>query len=68
MTISTKYIGLDVHRGTISIAVADGGGDREIRFFGTVANDCEALHKGLTSIGKDGATLRFATNPASAGL
>lgn len=32
-------IGLDVYRDTISIAVADEGLDREIRFFGTVAND-----------------------------
>ncbi|WP_159587541.1 IS110 family transposase [Chelativorans xinjiangense] len=58
MTISTKYIGLDVHRDTISIAVADEARNREIRFFGTVANDGEALHKALTSIGKDGATLK----------
>lgn len=58
MTISTKFIGLDVHRDTISIAVADDGGDREIRFFGTVANDCEVLRKALASIGKDGAPLK----------
>ncbi|MDX3929923.1 MAG: transposase, partial [Shinella sp.] len=58
MTISTKFIGLDVHRDTISIAVADEGGDREIRFFGTVANDCEVLRKALASIGKDGAPLK----------
>lgn len=58
MTISTKFIGLDLHPDSISIAVADDGGDREIRFFGTVANDCEVLRKALASIGKDGAPLK----------
>lgn len=48
---------LDVHRDTISIVVADDGSDREVEFFGTVANDCEVRHKGLPRIGKDGATL-----------
>ncbi|MCG7509367.1 hypothetical protein [Mesorhizobium retamae] len=52
MTISTKYLGLDVHRDTISIAVADEGRDREIRFFGTIANDGDALLRASVNIGK----------------
>lgn len=41
MTVFAKHVSLDVHRDTITIAVADGGGDRKARFFGTLANDCE---------------------------
>ena len=47
MTISTKYLGLDVHRDTISIVIADEGRDWEIRFFGTVANAGEVLDSTL---------------------
>ncbi len=38
----TKYVGLDVHKDTIAVAVADAAGG-EARFFGTIANTPEAL-------------------------
>lgn len=68
MAILTKYIGLDVHRDTISIAVADDGGDREVRFFGTVANDCTLLDKALASIGKDGTPLKVCDEAGPCGF
>lgn len=58
MSISTKYIGLDVHQDTIAIAVADEGAHREVRFFGTVANSADGLRRALSSIGKDGSHLQ----------
>ena len=35
----TKFIGLDVHKDTIAVAVAEDGADREVRFFGTIPNN-----------------------------
>lgn len=58
MSVEKKFIGLDVHQDTIAIAVADGGLDREVRYFGTIANRPEALHAALKKIGQDGAELR----------
>ena len=59
MTISTQHVGLDVHRDTLSIAVADEGGNRGIRFFGAVPNSGDALAKALATIGKDGTHFRL---------
>jgi len=58
MSVGKKFIGLDVHQDTIAIAVADDGLDREVRYFGTIANRPEALHDALKKIGQDGAELR----------
>ena len=33
-----KYIGLDVHKNSIAIAIADQGRDQEVRFYGTIKN------------------------------
>jgi transposase len=58
MSAGKKFIGLDVHQDTIAIAVADEGNDKEVRYFGTVANRPEALHAALGRIAKDGFELR----------
>src|SRR4051812_34279827 len=41
----TKYVGLDVHKDTIAVAVAEDGRDREVRFQGTIPNTPEALRR-----------------------
>jgi transposase len=47
----TKFIGLDVHKDTIVIAVAEGGRDGEVRNYGTISNDLHALEKALRKLG-----------------
>jgi transposase len=41
--MTVKFIGLDAHKDTIAVAVADGDGAREVRFHGTMANTPEAI-------------------------
>lgn len=42
---NTKFIGLDVHKKTITIAIADGTRKGEIRSYGTIPNDIKTLNK-----------------------
>ena len=46
------YIGLDVHKDSIVIAIADPDLKGEIRIFGTITNDLQALEKALNRIRK----------------
>ncbi len=48
----TLYLGLDVHKDSITIAVAEPGPEGEIRLFGTITNDLHALEKALIRIRK----------------
>lgn len=58
MSVGKKFIGLDVHQDTIAIAIADDGVDKEVRYYGTIANRAETLHVALKKIGQDGSELR----------
>ena len=44
------YIGLDVHKDSITIAIAPAVRVSEIRLFGTISNDLHALEKALARI------------------
>jgi len=42
---TVKFIGMDVHKKTITIAIADEGRQNQPRIYGTIANDLGALDK-----------------------
>ena len=44
MKDGSKYVGLDVHKETIAVSIADAHGG-EVRYFGEIKNSPEALHK-----------------------
>ncbi len=48
----TLYLGLDVHKESITIAVAQGEPKGEIRLFGTITNSIHALERALLRIRK----------------
>jgi transposase len=52
MNTNTLYLGLDVHKDSITIAIAQPGPKGEIRLFGTITNDVDRLEKALRRIRK----------------
>ena len=53
-----KYIGLDVHKNSISIAIAEDGQKRDVNFYGVINNDMDQLHKFLRRQISQGAETR----------
>ena len=53
------YVGLDVNKESIVVAVAAGGLRGEVREYGRIANTPAALDRLLRKLGGDGMTLRF---------
>jgi len=56
---TTKFLGLDVHSKTISVAIADEGRKGEVRHYGTIENTTEAIDKVIKSLTTSGAELKF---------
>lgn len=54
----SKYVGLDVHKETIAVSVAEANGG-EVRYWGEIANTPEAVEKLIRQLRKNGATLSF---------
>ena len=55
----TLYIGLDVHKATLSITVAEDGRDGAVRFIGTIPNTPTDVVKLAKRLSKDGCQLEF---------
>jgi transposase len=56
---ATKFIGLDVHSKTISVAIADEGRKGEVRHYGTIENTTGAIEKLIKSLTSTSIELRF---------
>jgi hypothetical protein len=46
MKLSTNYVGLDVHKSSISVSLAEEGRDGEVRHYGVIENRPEILWGG----------------------
>src|SRR6516165_6411164 len=53
------YVGLDVHKEGIVVAVAEGGARGEVREYGRIANTRSALDGLARKLGREGVKLRF---------
>lgn len=53
-----KYVGLDVHKNSIAIAIADHGREGEVRYYGKISNTMEQLDKVLRKLISQNAELR----------
>jgi transposase len=55
----TRYVGLDVHKATISVATAEDGRDGAVRFIGPILNTPGEILKMANRLAKDGHRLEF---------
>jgi hypothetical protein len=56
---TTTYVGLDVHKATISVAVAESGRNSEVRQIGVVENRVEVVLKLAKRLSEGGRRLSF---------
>jgi transposase len=61
------YVGLDVHKEGIVVAVAEGGERGEVRDYGRIANTPAALRRLVGKLGQEGVVLRFCSEAGPCG-
>lgn len=56
---SITVVGMDVHKNSISIAVAETGGSMEVRHYGKIGGTMDALDRAVRKLMSSGSTLHF---------
>ena len=59
MDESITYVGLDVHKDTIAVALAETGAHKDVREYGKIANTAMALNALAAKLSRAGSELRF---------
>ena len=59
MTDLTLFVGLDVHKKTISVAVVEAAAGAVVRFYGTIANTPDSVRTLCRKLSKEGQQLHF---------
>lgn len=59
MKKSTMFVGLDVHKNSIDVALAPDGRDNEVRHYGSIGGDLDSLEKLTRKLVSQGKSLRF---------
>lgn len=63
---TTKYVGMDVHKETIAVAIAkDGRGDAV--YYGKISNNAKAIRKLVKKVTSDGESVSFCYEPGPCG-
>jgi transposase len=57
---TTIFVGLDVHKKTISVATVEARASADVRFYGTIPNTPEAIRAMLRKLSKGGQRLHLA--------
>ena len=65
----TRFVGLDVHRDTVALALAVGGPDLEVRFLGQMPHDVPKLVRRIQELGEVGSVqVAYEAGPTGYGL
>jgi transposase len=56
---SITYVGLDVHKDTIAVALAEAGAHKDVREYSKIANTAAALNALAAKLSRTGSELRF---------
>ena len=56
---SNLYVGMDVHKESIDIALAEGAGRQEVRHYVSIGGDLAALDQAVRKLQATGKTLHF---------
>jgi len=63
---SVLYVGLDVHKMSMDVAIAEACPGAEVRFYGQIGGDLDSLDRVIRKLRATGAQLQFPTRPAPA--